>query len=107
MNAEPKPPTRADYMAGRVTFQEYYEAIAREAHVDMRRSALLPYVVTALARGDEYLNTIALPRWDLIAAQQRHAVEPALRAHGDGWSMAGGVCVAKAAARAAAREVTP
>ena len=89
--------TRDDYMTGKCSFQEYYLAIAHDAGISMAGSKLLERCRKALASGDEHLNTITLKTWDNIAAYQRRAVAPVLKEHGDGWSMAGGVCVAKAA----------
>lgn len=99
-----KTPTRSDYMNGRATHQGYYGAIVREAGISLATWHALERVKHALAVGDEHLNTIPLKLWDELAYRQRPAVEPVLREHGDFWSLAGGVCVAKEAARQAAQQ---
>lgn len=99
-----KHPSRADYLAGRVTFEEYYRAIAKESGVSFRNSPMLPKVARALANGDEHLNTIRLAEWDSIGIMGKSSTAPVFKAHGDFWSIAGGCCVAKQAAKDAAME---
>ena len=93
-----KRPTRADYMNNLVTFAEYYRAIAKDAGISFKNSTMLPCIKRALANGDEHLNTIRLSEWDVLSICAKHATAPAFKAHGDWWSIAGGVCVAKQAA---------
>lgn len=70
MNASPTTaPQRADYMAGRVTHQAYYESWARHLGISFAKSPLLPRIRAALASGDEYLNTIPLREWDQLASR--------------------------------------
>jgi hypothetical protein len=95
---------RADYMSGKVTFAEYYREIARIAGISWRNHGMLGQVKTALASGDEHLNSIPLQSWDTLGAYSRPAIARALRVMGDtgGVSMADIVCVHKQAARDAA-----
>lgn len=51
------------------------------------------------ASADINLNSIPLWRWDIVASFVRAHVEPKLRELGDCWSLAGGVCIVKEAAR--------
>ena len=93
--------TRQDYMDGAVTFEQYYTSIAEAAGISMAGSELMPDVKAALAAGDEHLNTIPIETWDRIAAP-RTWLATAFKAHGDFYSLAGGVCVYKQAAKNAA-----
>ena len=95
-----KTPTRADYMAKRVSFADYYRAVARTGGFAFRGSTgiTLNEVRAVLARGDEHLNTIKLQRWDAVAAAAAPSLNSALRAHGDVPSLAGLVCIVKQAA---------
>jgi len=95
-------PTRQEYMDGKVSFEDYYETIAQESGISFSRSSELPRIREALANGDEHLNTISMTYWDNLAYAAQPSTMPVLRAHGDGWSLAGGVCIEKAAARKAA-----
>jgi hypothetical protein len=97
-------PTRADYMAGRVSHDEYYRAVVRTA--GLHYSDTHPDVAKwreHLAAGDVHLNRLPLVYWDRLAGLAQASLARALRAHGDAWSLAGGVCAVKAAARMAAR----
>lgn len=94
-----KSPTRQDYMTGKVTFAEFYRAVNATAGLKITDADLLQRVRAALAAGDEHLNTIPLPVWDGRAMFARCALSRALREHGDFYSMAGGVCCLKQAAR--------
>lgn len=95
--------TRADYMEKRVDHQTYHLAIAKAAGIGYARSAMLPEIRAALERGDEHLNSIPLEWWDCLAMASRGAITRALRQFpGERFSLGVGVCVHKAAARAAA-----
>jgi hypothetical protein len=48
---------------------------------------------------DEHLNNIPLSRWDSMAAGFRREIDTKMRAVGDLWSLGGGTCVFKTAAR--------
>ncbi len=98
-------PTRAEYLNKTVSFEDFYRAIAKDAGISFAGSDILPRVKRALASGDEHLNTIPLATWDIYAGAAKHATAPAFKAHGDSWSIAGGVCVAKQAAKDAAEGV--
>jgi hypothetical protein len=92
-------PTRAQYLNKEVSFAQYYRAIAKDAGVSFKDSSILPQVKRALESGDEHLNTIRLSTWDMYASIAKPQVASAFKRHGDFWSPAGGVCVAKQAAR--------
>ncbi len=94
---------RTAYLRGDVSHDAYYDSLLDAA--GLTDSAvirdMLPRVRRALAEDDKHLNFIPLGRWDTVALLWSHdqRVIDALRAAGDFWSMAGGVCLAKALAR--------
>jgi len=94
--------TRKDYMNHQVTHRQYYASVAQLAGIDYSASYLLPRIKVALASGDEHLNTIPLAVWDIAAIQSQHVLTRSLREHGDSFSLGGGVCAHKEAARLAA-----
>ncbi len=96
--------TRKEYMDGVVSFADYYRSVAKDAGISFASAPVefLDRVEKALERGDEHLNTIPLSLWYYYAICAKHATMPALKRHGDFWSLAGGVCVAKQAAMDAA-----
>lgn len=108
--------TRADYMAGRATHEQYYRSVCCTAGIDFRGHSILPRVRECLAAGDEHLNRIQMslpfwhnPRkhatpfftWDGWGAHPlvKAALTRAFKAHGDEWTLAGSVCALKQAAR--------
>jgi hypothetical protein len=98
--------TRKDYLDGKATHAEYYRAVAKTAGVSYRKadSAFLQRVRAALDEGDEHLNTISLDEWDARAWSLLPTVRYAFLEHGEQFSLAGGVCLCKQAARDAAIE---
>ena len=98
-------PQRSDYMAGRVSFEEFYRSVAKAAGISYSNadSAFLARVRQALTDGDEHLNSIPLHIWDGRAVMTAANVSRALKLHGDFYSLAGGVCVHKQAAKDAAQ----
>ena len=99
-------PQRADYMNGIVTFSEFYGSVAKAAGVSLKGNPkLIARVKAALANGDEHLNTIPLSEWDILAAGAAPQIAASLKLHGDSYSLAGGVCVMKEAARRVAETV--
>ncbi len=95
--------TRADYMEKRVSHQDYYAAIAREAGISYADSEKLPEIIAALEAGDEHLNTIPLRWWDARAVYGVYVMDAALKKFpGEIYSLSTSVCAHKAAARAAA-----
>jgi hypothetical protein len=99
--------TRKDYMDGRVTHADYYRSVAKAAGISYASAdpAFLGRVRSALANGDEHLNTIPLAEWDRRGSMLL-SVSRAFKAHGDCDSLAGRVCVLKQAARDAVEAVS-
>ena len=96
----PEKMTRSDYLhtgGGFAAHRAYYAQMVTPALAD-----LVVYIIGAQRirdSKDDHMNDIALIRWDRCACEIRPLVEPKLRELGDCWSMAGGVCIAKEAAR--------
>lgn len=107
--------TRREYMAGAVTHQDYYCAIAdalgRQAVEAIVRTVATNDLLRERLQADPHLNNIPLPLWDM----QHGRVLNLVRDHGravmaiswDGrvpagkvcWSLSDTVCTLKAAAR--------
>jgi len=88
--------TRKDYMGGVCTHQEYYDQF-----VTLETERIIKDLVgedKILASEDPYFNDINLRIWDKFAMYYRYYAEK-LKKAGDFWSIAGMVCIAKAAAR--------
>lgn len=100
---ENKPVQRSEYMTGKVTFEQYYRSVYKLAGVNLEQAPIMLRVIEALKSGDEHLNTIPISIWDRMAAGGQGTITRSLRAHGDGWSLAGRVCVMKQAAKDAAK----
>lgn len=93
--------TRKDYMANSSELHHaYYSEIAVALGIKITDAALIERCKQALADGDEHLNSIPLQRWDNMAVSFRPD-RKVLEARGEGWSLATGVCVFKAAAKVA------
>ena len=98
-------PTRKQYMDGEVSFADFYRAIYRTAGISLEgNKTLTSRVKKALYQGDKHLNSISREVWDGLAFSARYTLIKAFKEHGDSYSMAGGVCVMKQAARDAASE---
>ena len=100
---------RKDYLEGKVTHQEYYEAVAEKLGISFTESKLLPKIRKALEEGDYYLNSISLATWDNLAysyIDKNHAMLVFQNEFEDWWSLAGHVCALKAAARRDAQKET-
>lgn len=99
--------TRDEYMSSPTpeAHRQYYGEIAEEAGVKFHPhfdQTFLDKVRSALTNGDEHLNSISLSVWENLGYFHHRKIDAAFRVRGDFWSMAGGVCVVKEAARRAA-----
>lgn len=93
---------RNRYLDGKITHEEYYRALAKTAGVSFQNAdpEFLDRVRKALGEGDKHLNSIPLAEWwDSQAYYFSPSVRAAFKEHGDLFSLAGGVCLAKQAAR--------
>lgn len=85
--------TRSGFITGKYTFAEYYTAVLTTAGITrMSQCSLLDL---ARASSDPHFNDIPLHVWHGYAAAYQSTLSRALRAHGDFWSIAGGVCAIK------------
>lgn len=93
--------TRDQYMNGSATHSEYYSDLVREIEASDGLFDL-PCSVDRVAEAfkkDPHLNTIPLRHWDQFATIQSGRMVAALKARGDSYTLAGGVCILKEAAR--------
>ena len=97
-------PTRRQYMDKEVSFADFYRAVNQTAGISLERNPIIAEVKTALEAGDEHLNTIPLQHWDAMAFSVQQALTKAFKEHGDSYSLAGGVCAMKQAARDAVKD---
>lgn len=81
-----------DKRARQIAFYDRYLSEARRMGVSFDQSELLHRVVAALKRGDVYLNTIPLQRWD------SYHFWCVTNSRGVSWSLSDSVCTAKTAA---------
>ena len=94
---------REQYLDKEVSFTEFYRSVNQVAGITLKTNRpLISKIKAALAEGDFHLNTIPLASWDMLAASRAPDLSRALKEHGDLYSMAGGVCAMKQAARDAA-----
>lgn len=109
MSDDPLFPSRADYLNRVVDHETYYQAINKTAGFRLTRldHAFLLRVRDSMNTGDWHLNRINLHSWDAMAMAHQRQIATALRKHGDFWSLGGGVCAMKQAARDAAMELLP
>ena len=90
--------TRADYMRGDVSHQDYYAQFATIAVIACVTARIGKARIQASK--DEYFNDIPLAEWDELDGQIRAYVGRRIaEANSGGVSLADTVCVAKAAAR--------
>lgn len=94
--------TRKDYLDHKCTHREYYAQFVTEYTINTVVSTFgIKRLQAALAK-DEYLNTIALERWDMVGyAINSYMLDKKLREAGDYPTLAGLVCIVKEAARQA------
>jgi hypothetical protein len=89
---------RSQYMDHSVSHQEYYSQFVTPAILSLVRSAIGKKNIKTST--DEHFNDIPLHRWDLLASYPvMMAASKPLKECGDGFSLSGVVCIAKAAAR--------
>lgn len=86
--------TRQQYMNGECTHDEYYSDVLSDLNFQPLSDKEKERYRAALKK-DKHLNTIPLASWDGMAALRREIITNALKARGDFWSLAGGVCVMK------------
>ena len=90
-------------MNGDITHAEFYGYVANESGIGEFPEAFLSRVRIALKSGDDHLNTIKLGEWDTLADRAKFRITHVLKSCGDFYSMAGGVCVMKQAAKIQAK----
>lgn len=85
------------------THREYYEQFVSD---EIKSTVRQIVGIDALRKStDEHLNDISLRDWDAISLEHKAELSNKFIQAGDFYSLAGGVCVAKAAARLILAEV--
>lgn len=90
--------TRQDYLNGNCTHEQYYNQFLNNVILNRVESAIGKDVIIKALADDKNLNTIPLAKWDAIATNL-YDVSRKMKEAGDYLTLAGGVCIAKAAAR--------
>ncbi len=89
--------TRTEYLNGQATFLAYYLDVASAAGIQNLERTLAAKVD---ASNGPPFNDIPIQVWDGHAQLYRGRIAAALKARGDFWSWAGGLCTLKALAQA-------
>jgi hypothetical protein len=94
--------TRKEYMSGDCTHQEFYEQMVTDKIKEgVRKSIGLPYIMKSTC---EHFNDMPLTFWDTLGWSLSGEIDSQIKAASDHPSLAGRVCVVKAAARMLKRE---
>jgi hypothetical protein len=100
---------RQEYMENKVTHREYYGQYVTE---DIKQMVVKRFSVEELKDAleyDEHLNNIPLRNWDILASiftLYLNIFREQLKKNGDDYSLAGGVCILKEAAKQVVEENT-
>lgn len=89
--------TRQQYLDGDCTHEEYYAQFVTTGIIESVKHRIGEQRI--LASTDEHLNDIPLSMWDDLYPSIHLTCAAKLKQAGDGLSLAGAVCIAKAAAR--------
>lgn len=89
--------SRADYMANKCSHQEYYNQFVTRDTLALVEDVFGVEKLKAAYAEDKNLNTIPLAKWDALAGNVN--TNEALKQAGDYLTLAGSVCILKAAAR--------
>ena len=94
--------TRKEYMSGDCTHQQFYEQmVTDEIKEGVRKSIGLFRIMDSTC---EHFNDIPLSFWDTLSWSLSDSIDSQIKAASDHPSLAGRVCVVKAAARMLKRE---
>lgn len=91
--------TRQDYLSRRCTHEQYYAQFVTEQVKDLVAQSIgIDRLKASIAPA---FNDIPLLEWDSLVPilEVYHDMRAKKKAHGDTWSIAGGVCILKEAAR--------
>lgn len=92
--------TRQDYINKKCTYEEYYAQFVNDNVKLMVKDHIGINVI--LNSKDEHFNDIPLKKWDLIGLP--YGIRDLLKEAGDFYTLAGQVCILKAAARQIKKE---
>jgi hypothetical protein len=89
--------TRKDYLAGNCTHEQYYNQFVNQTVKNYVVKAFGIEKIKNAYSQDKSLNSIPLQLWDNIGIPVEMSNK--LKEHGDSYTLAGQVCILKAAAR--------
>jgi len=90
--------TRKQYLDGNCTFEQYYSQFVNDVIISRVGQFIGVERIKEAIQSDEHLNNIPLAKWDMVAGNL-YNVSAKMKEAGDYLTLAGGVCIAKAAAR--------
>lgn len=94
--------TRQQYLSGDCTHEQYYSQFVNSTILSRVEAYIGKDKIVEAMQTEKGLNSIPLAKWDM-AAQNLFDVSKKLKEAGDYLTLAGGVCIAKAAARQIAK----
>lgn len=94
----PQTYTRQQYLNKECTHAEYYNQFVNATIISRVKQYIGEDRIKEAIKTDENLNNIPLAKWDIVA-NNLYDVSAKMKAAGDYLTLAGGVCIAKAAAR--------
>lgn len=95
--------TRAQYLNKECSHEQYYNQFVNDTIKQTVLNMFTKEKIREEYNKDSNLNTLPLSKWDKIA-QNLFNVSPKLKEAGDYLTLAGGVCIAKSAARQIIKE---
>jgi hypothetical protein len=90
--------TRAQRLANECTHEQYYNQFVNDVIINRVKQYIGKDNIIAALATDKGLNSIPLAKWDGVA-NNLYNVSAKMKEAGDYLTLAGGVCIAKAAAR--------
>lgn len=98
--------TRQAYMEEKASYEQYYGQFVSEGLKHLVTQVFGKEALKGAYAADEHLNNIPLQRWDMLVSyvQNNPEIRQQLKDCGDFYSLAGGVCILKEAAREVIQE---
>lgn len=92
--------SRQDYLNGKCTHRQYYAQFVNAITKSRVANWFGVEQIKEALQTDEHLNNIPLAKWDgFVTCKQLINVSQKMKAAGDYLTLAGGVCIAKEAAK--------
>jgi len=90
--------TRQQYLSNDCTHEQYYNQFVNDTIISRVSQFIGVDKIKAAMQHERELNSIPLAKWDIVA-YNLYDVSAKMKECGDYLTLAGGVCIAKAAAR--------